>query len=71
MTEWDHRDRGPLTEEKLLKAVHILADIVENHNPAFRPLYHDVRNQLAAFRLQEQADRAAAAIAARIEGKVA
>ncbi len=71
MTQWHHRDRGPITEEKLLKAVHILADIVENRGPVFRPLYHDVRQQLTDFRLQEQADAAAAEIAAPPEGKVA
>jgi len=71
MTQWHHRDRGPITEEKLLKAVHILADIVENHGPVFRPLYHDVREQLAELRLQEQADAAPTTIAALPEGKVA
>ncbi|MXQ10097.1 hypothetical protein [Microvirga makkahensis] len=70
MTQWHHRDRGPITEEKLLKAVHILADIVENHGSVFRPLYHDVRQQLAEFRIQEQAD-AAPAIAALPDNKVA
>ena len=71
MTTLHHRDRGPITEEKLLKAVHILADIVENRGPAFRPLYHDVRQQLAEFRLQEQADTESATIASLAEDKVA
>ncbi|WP_134494665.1 hypothetical protein [Microvirga pakistanensis] len=71
MTQWHHRDRGPITEEKLLKAVHILADIVEKQSPAFRPLYHDVRQQLAEYRLQEKADTAAATIASLTENKVA
>ena len=43
MTEWHHRESGPITEEKLVRAVHILADIVEEHGPAFRPLYQDLR----------------------------
>ena len=44
MTEWHHRESGPITEEKLVRAVHILADIVEKHGPAFRPLYQDCGN---------------------------
>ncbi|MEZ0170986.1 hypothetical protein [Microvirga sp. TS319] len=71
MTEWHHRDRGPITEDKLLKAVHILADIVESHGATFRPLYHDVRQQLGDFRQQQQADAAAARITALGEEKVA
>lgn len=71
MTEWHHRDRGPITEDKLLKAVHILADIVEDRGATFRPLYHDVRQQLAEFRLQEKTDAAAATMAALGEEKVA
>ena len=45
MSEWHHREHGPLTEEKLVRAVHILADIVEDHGQAFRPLYQDLRQQ--------------------------
>jgi hypothetical protein len=71
MTLWHQRDYGPITEEKLLKAVNILADIVENHGPAFRPLHRDVRQQLADFRLQEQAGAAATEVAAFAEDKVA
>ena len=29
MTAWQNHDRGPITEEKLLKAVNILADLVD------------------------------------------
>lgn len=71
MSEWHHQDRGPVTEEMLLRAVNILADIVEQQGSAFRPLYHDLRQQLAAFRLNKQADAATAAIAARRETEVA
>jgi len=59
MSEWHQRDHGPITEEKLVRAVHILADIVETNGPAFRPLYQDVRQQLADLRLQQQAEAAA------------
>ena len=54
MSEWHHREHGPITEEKLVKAVHILADIVEEHGPAFRPLYQDLRRQLAELRQEQQ-----------------
>jgi hypothetical protein len=71
MSEWHHREHGPITEEKLVRAVHILADIVEDHGPAFRPLYQDLRQQLAELRLQQQACVAAEARAAQIGSKVA
>lgn len=71
MSEGHHQDRGLVTEEKLLRAVNILADIVEQQGPAFRPLYHDLRQQLAAFRLQKEADAATATLTARRETKVA
>ncbi len=71
MSEWHHREHGPITEEKLVRAVHILTDIVEDHGPAFRPLYQDLRQQLAELRLQQQACVAAEARAAQPGSKVA
>ncbi|WP_201864006.1 hypothetical protein [Microvirga soli] len=71
MSEWHQRDHGPVTEEKLVQAVHILADIVETNGPAFRPLYQDLRRQLADLRLQQQAEAAAKARAAQDSTKVA
>lgn len=71
MSEWHQRDHGPVTEEKLLKAVNILADIVETNGSAFRPLYQDVRQQLADLRVRQQAEAAAKARAAQGETKVA
>ena len=71
MSEWHQRDPGPVTEEKLVRAVHILADIVESDGPAFRPLYQDMRQQLANLRLQQQAEAAAKARAAQGDTKVA
>jgi hypothetical protein len=72
MTEWQRREREPITEEKLLRAVNILADIVEQHGPAHRPLYQDVKRELAEFRRLRQENGAAAqqAFAAEI-GRVA
>ncbi|MBD2751007.1 hypothetical protein IC232_30710 [Microvirga sp. BT688] len=71
MSEWHQRDHGPITEEKLVRAVHILADIVETNGSAFRPLYQDVRQQLADLRLRQQAAAAAKAGTAQGHTKVA
>lgn len=72
MMAWQHRERGPITEEKLVRAVHVLADIVERHGPAHRPLYQDVKRALAELRRQQQKNDAAAeqALAAQV-GEVA
>ena len=71
MSEWHQRNQVPVTEEKLVRAVHILADIVETNGPAFRPLYRDLRQQLTDLRLQQQAEAAANARAAQDSSKVA
>lgn len=71
MSEWHQRDHGPITEEKLVRAVYILADIVETNGSSFRPLYHDMRQQLADLRLQRKAEAAGKARAAQGETKVA
>jgi hypothetical protein len=71
MSKSHQRDHGPVTEEKLVRAVHILADIVETSGPTFRPLYQDLRQQLADLRLQQQADAAAEARATQGNTKVA
>jgi hypothetical protein len=71
MSEWHQRDHGPVTEEKLVRAVHILADIVETNGSAFRPLYQDVRQQLADMRVRQQAEAAAKARATLTGTKVA
>jgi hypothetical protein len=71
MSEWHQRDHGPITEEKLVRAVHILADIVETNGPAFRPLFQDLRQQLADLRLQQKAEAAAKARADQDTTKVA
>lgn len=71
MSEWHQRDHVRVTEEKLVRAVHILADIVETNGPAFRPLYHDLRQQLADLRLQQQAEASAKPRAAQDSTKAA
>jgi len=60
MVAWQPREREPLTEEKLLRAVNILADIVEQHGAAHRPLYQDMKRELAEFRRRQQERDAAA-----------
>lgn len=71
MTAWPNHVRGPITEEKLLTAVNILADFIEQNGPAFRPLYLSLRQQLAELRLQQSAETALATIAAHGSTKVA
>lgn len=71
MTAWQHREWGPVTEEKLVRAVHALADIVEQHGPAYRPLYQDVKRMLADFRRQQKESNAAAKKALTAQAKVA
>jgi hypothetical protein len=63
MTAWQHRERGPITEEKLLRAVNILADIVEQHGPAHRSLYQDIKRELEEFRRRREESNAAAEFA--------
>jgi hypothetical protein len=71
MSKWHDGDQGPITEEKLLRAVQILADIVETNGPTFGPLYRDVRQQLADLRVQKRAEAAAQRRAAQDNSKVA
>lgn len=71
MTALQHRNRRLITEESLLRAVNILADIVAEQGASFRPLYHQVRQQLAEFRLEQQADAGSRTVAALTESKVA
>ncbi|MBQ0819085.1 hypothetical protein KBI52_02350 [Microvirga sp. HBU67558] len=71
MSESHQRDHGPVIEEQLVRAVHILADIVEASGPAFRPLYQDLRQQLSDLRVRQQAEAAAKARAAQGDTKVA
>ncbi len=71
MTAWPRIDREPLSEEKLLKAVNILADLVEQNGQAFRPLYLSLRQQLTEFRLQQGAEAALEAIVSQSQSEVA
>jgi len=72
MTAPKYRERGPITEEKLLRAVNILADIVERHGPTHRSLYKDLKRELAEFRrLQQESNAAAEQTVATQPSKVA
>jgi len=54
MQEWQGWDRKPVTEERLMRAVAVLAEIVEEHGPAYGPLYESVQLELAEFRRRHQ-----------------
>ncbi len=65
MQELQGRNRGPVTEERLVRAVEVLAEIVKHHGSAFGPLHNTVEQELAAFREQRQSLKAAAERPAR------
>jgi hypothetical protein len=71
MMVWPRTNREPISEEKLLKAVNILADLVEQNGQAFRPLYLSLRQQLAEFRLQQSTEAALEAIASQSNAQIA
>jgi hypothetical protein len=56
MTEWQERGRGPITEERLVRAVNVLAEIVKQHGPAYSPLFESVEQELRKFRRLHQRD---------------
>jgi hypothetical protein len=55
MTEWQGRKREPITEDRLERAVAVLAQIVEEHGPSYGPLYESVRQELEMFRNLKEA----------------
>jgi hypothetical protein len=60
MTEWQGRKREPITEDRLERAVAVLAQIVEEHGPSYGPLYESVRQELETFRNLKEATAAKA-----------
>lgn len=50
MAEWQGRKREPITEERLIRAVNVLAEIVREHGPAHGPLYASLEAELQEFR---------------------
>jgi len=54
MQDWAGRERGPITEERLVRAVEVLADIVKQHGPAYGPLFETFEKQLEAFRRRQE-----------------
>ena len=61
MEEWQQRKRGPVTEERLVRAVEVLAEIVKQHGPAYSPLYDTLKQELADFRRAHESLNAGAA----------
>jgi hypothetical protein len=56
MTEWQERERGPITEERLVRAVNVLAEIVKQHGPAYGPLHESLEQELSRFRRLHRGD---------------
>jgi hypothetical protein len=54
MEDWHGRKREPITEERLEKALDVLADIVREHGPAHAPLLAMMEQELATFRSLRQ-----------------
>ena len=54
MTMWRERECKPINEERLVRAVNVLAEIVERHGPAYGPLYDSLQQELAEFRRRQQ-----------------
>ena len=54
MQQQQERMRGPMTEERLVRAVEVLAGIVKEHGPAYGPLYEAVEQELNEFRRLHQ-----------------
>jgi hypothetical protein len=50
MEDWHGRKREPITEERLERALSVLAEIVREHGPAHAPLLETMEQELAAFR---------------------
>lgn len=54
MEDWQGRKREPITEERLEKALGVLAEIVREHGPAHAPLLASMEQELATFRSLKQ-----------------
>jgi hypothetical protein len=60
MQEQQERKRGPVTEERLVRAVEVLAELVKQHGPAYGPLYDTLEHELTTFRERHQSLKAPA-----------
>lgn len=54
MTMWQGHTCKPIDEERLVRAVNVLAEIIEQHGPAYGPLYDSLQQELAEFRRRQQ-----------------
>jgi hypothetical protein len=50
MEDWQGRKREPITEERLERALSVLAEIVREHGPAHAPLLESMEREVAASR---------------------
>jgi hypothetical protein len=57
MDDWQGRKREPVTEERLMKAVAALAEIVQENGPAFAPLLENIKQELDNLRRLHQPTR--------------
>lgn len=60
MTSWQGYEREQMSEERLVRAVNVLAEIVEKHGPAYGPLHDSLQQELATFRRLQQSLESAA-----------
>ncbi|HZH51135.1 MAG TPA: hypothetical protein VEZ16_04555 [Microvirga sp.] len=54
MEDWQGRKREPITEERLERALDVLAEIVREHGPSHAHLLESMEQELAAFRRLRQ-----------------
>jgi hypothetical protein len=54
MEDWQGRKREPITEERLERALDVLAEIVREHGPTHAHLRESMEQELAAFRSLRQ-----------------
>lgn len=48
------RTRAKVTEEQLIRAMAVLAEVVKEHGPGFAPLLESIEKQLETLRAREQ-----------------
>ncbi|WP_230533151.1 hypothetical protein [Microvirga roseola] len=50
MSARSEHSKEPVTEERLVRAVEALGEIMKEHGPKFGPLYESLEQELTAFR---------------------
>lgn len=54
MPTWQGYERKSISEERLVRAVNVLAEIMEQHGSAYAPLYDSLQHELAEFRHRQR-----------------